>query len=134
MRKSDPKSAKNQPFFPVSVIFLSSPSLSTVAFGHHHPYHRRFITVSTTSGSLNSSPAAKQTPPVPLSLFLSLLQIFFSFFLPACHLQAVPTTSLTTARRPPWSDHHRARQLSPLPFLLLLFLHVVHNVNSRREL
>jgi hypothetical protein len=30
-----------------------------VAFGHHHSYHHRFITVSTTSGRLNSSLVAK---------------------------------------------------------------------------
>jgi len=43
------------------------------------------LTISTTSGRLNSSPAAKHTPSVPLSL----LQIFFSFFLPTLP----PTTS-----------------------------------------
>jgi len=90
------------PFF-MQFFSLSSPSLSTVAFGHHHSNHYRFVTVSTTSGRLNSSPAAKHTPPIPLSL----LQIFFSFFLPALPPETSSNrrphhcTSSSTARQPP---------------------------------
>jgi len=104
-RKSGPKSAKNQSFSLVSTIILSflSLSLSIVAFGHHHSNHRRFVTVSTTSGCLNSLPTAKHTPQIPLSL----LQIFFSFFLPALppatcsNYRPHHHTSSSTARPPP---------------------------------
>jgi len=104
-KQSGPNSTKNQPFslFFMQFFSLSSPSLSTVAFGHHHSNHYRFVTVSTTSGRLNSSPAAKHTPPIPLSL----LQIFFSFFLPALPPETSSNrrphhcTSSSTARQPP---------------------------------
>jgi len=55
--QSQPKTS-HFPWF-LQFFSLSSPSLSTVAFGHHHSYHHRFITVSTTSGRLNSSLVAK---------------------------------------------------------------------------
>jgi len=66
-----------------SLSFCLSLSLSAVAFGHHHSYHLRFITVSTTSGCLNSSPTGHQAATATLSLllpaFLSPLQTFFFF-------------------------------------------------------
>jgi len=97
--QSQPKTSH----FPLFLQFfsLSSPSLSTVAFCNHHSNHRCFVTFSTTSGHLNSSPVAKHTPPVGLSL----QQIFFSIFLPALP----PATS--SNRRP----HHRTSSSTTRP-------------------
>ena len=145
-RKSGPKSAKNQSFSLVSTIILSflSLSLSIVAFGHHHSNHRRFVTVSTTSGRLNSSPAAKHTSQIPLSL----LQIFFSFFLlalpPATCSNYRPHhhTSSSTARPPPrqvafFSSLSSSSSSSPLSLLIAWTINVnfyCSRMNNGREL
>jgi len=123
--QSQPKTSH----FPLFLQFfsLSSPSLSTVAFCNHHSNHRCFVTFSTTSGHLNSSPAAKHTPPVGLSL----QHIFFSIFLPALP----PATS--SNRRP----HHRTSSSTTRPppchvaFFFFFFSSTVFalSLNSRRE-
>jgi len=70
-----------------SLSFCLSRSLFVVAFGHHHSYHLRFITVSTTSGCLNSSPTGHQAATATLSLLLPA-------FLSTGHQAATATLSL----------------------------------------
>ena len=92
-------------------LMFSSSSFASSATSHQPPSlpqpqlpsSRQPLTVSTTSGRLNSSPTAKHTPLVPLSL----LQIFFSFFLPAlppatsCNRRSHHRTTSSVARSPP---------------------------------
>jgi len=109
---------KNQPFSLVPAISLSFLSFSLyhglrpppfLPTSFHHRLHYQW--------SLNSSLAAKQTPSVPLPL----LQIFFSFFLPALP----PETSSN------YRPHHCARYSSPPPVCNFCnHLVCMQNVNS----
>jgi len=102
-------------------LFPLPLSLSTVAFGHHHSYHRRFIIVSTTSGRLNSSPTVHQVATVALSLSLSPLQTFF-FFLHQLNPAIIPLANASWATSRITSSRSRPPRQTTFSSLLRLFI------------